>query len=647
MDERRQRQWVDAALETLGIDRLVLIVFDAMLPRERQYDVGTGSPYSASARQFFEFVKELGFNGLQFGPQGAVSRGFPSPYDSTAFSRNPLAIAIEQLPQLEGWAPPPSQLEEGLLPEASLERAIAERPATAQQRVAHTYAFDQQRKILDEVAQRLIRRERGQPESPLARRFRCFCSDHEHWLLADGLYDVVRQLHGAGDFEEFTTSASRDARLWTANWRSLARTNEASLLGHALEPGCTERITQLSRQHAEALERYRWVQFLVHEQHQDLHRWAAKRQLELYGDLHVGYSRRDLWHYQSVFLADYRLGAPPSRTNPEGQPWGCPVLDPELYFEPDGSLGPALRLLSLRATKLFAEYDRMRIDHPHGLVCPWVYRHSTGDDVAAVQAGARLFTSPALADHPQLARFALARTEDLDTTQARHADGWLRHVAPEQLRKFARCFDVLAKEAQRLGSVDRLACEVLSTQPTELGAVLSSYGLGRFRVTQKANVEDPTDVYLSDNAKPEDWMLLGNHDTPPIWHVVERWRQQGTLPKQIDYLAKRLSSDEATRQRLTGEFQASKTALIHGKFADLFISDARNVIVSFSDLFGFDKPYNVPGTVTDDNWSQRLPLEFANSYEVQRRAGTALDLSVALRMALQKRAPGSELLQRS
>jgi 4-alpha-glucanotransferase len=215
------------------------------------------------------------------------------------------------------------------------------------------------------------------------------------------------------------------------------------------------------------------------------------------------------------------------------------------------------------------------------------------------------------------------------------------------VRAFSRCFDVLAERAQQSGSVDRLVCEVLSTQPNELGAVLSSYGLGRFRVTQKANLRDESDVYRSENAEPHDWMLLGNHDTPPIRQVVQRWRQSGELDAQIAYLSRQLSNDTSGGLELAEELQHDESALIHAKLADLFTCKARNVIVSFSDLFGFEEPYNVPGTISDSNWTQRLPGDFQELYEQRRQAGHALHLVRALTFALRKVAPGSELLQAS
>ncbi len=641
-DSERSNRWVRQALEVLGVDHLALIVFDAMLPRDRSHDLGTGTPYSSSARTFFEFVAGLGFNGIQFGPQGAVSRDFPSPYDGTALSRNPLSIAIEEIPNLAPFADVATTAWDELLPMSELETSVEQRPNWATSSVAHTHAFDHQHRILSLIADRLTMACYTRGGAELRQRFARFCSEHEHWLTADGLYDPLCRAHRATDFTQF--DGTPDACLWQADWTAPAEPAVATLLGHHLRGDNARRLRELVEHHDHSLERYRWLQFIVHSQHESLHEWTKQLGLELFGDMHVGYSRRDLWHYRSVFLSDYALGAPPSRTNPDGQPWGCPVLDPELYFERDGNVGPALRLLTLRARKAFLEYDRLRIDHPHGLICPWVYRRGTSDDLEAVQTGARLFSSPDLPDHPALARYAIVGPRDLDPAQARHADDWVRTLSDQQIRKFATAFDVLAQQAKSLGSVDRLLCEVLSTQPRELGAVLQSYGLGRFRVTQKANVEDPSDVYLSDNAEPEDWMMLGNHDTIPIWQVVERWQETTQVAKQANYLARRLCRDESDRTRLRTQLCSDTSLLAHAKLADLFVAKSRSVAVSFSDLFGFKEPYNVPGTVAASNWSQRLPENFAAAYEQNRANGRALDLERALRIALKRVAPNSPLL---
>src|SRR5439155_13974404 len=119
-------------------------------------------------------------------------------------------------------------------------------------------------------------------------------------------------------------------------------------------------------EHARAIDRYAFGQLLAHDEHARVRREAQHHGLALHGDLQVGYSDADTWAYAAAFLAGYRIGAPPSRTNPDGQPWGYPVLDP-------GCNGHAHDLIRARADKMFADYDGLRIDHPHGLVCSWGY----------------------------------------------------------------------------------------------------------------------------------------------------------------------------------------------------------------------------------------------------------------------------------
>ncbi len=96
---------IKKALQILGIDNFLLSIHDAAFPSLRQEEIGRGSPYSLGAQRFLRFAAELGFNGVQFGPQGITTPANPSPYDGTLFSRNllslaPLALASLPLPLL-------------------------------------------------------------------------------------------------------------------------------------------------------------------------------------------------------------------------------------------------------------------------------------------------------------------------------------------------------------------------------------------------------------------------------------------------------------------------------------------------------------------------------------------------------------------
>jgi 4-alpha-glucanotransferase len=294
-----------------------------------------------------------------------------------------------------------------------------------------------------------------------------------------------------------------------------------------------------------------------------------------------------------------------------------------------------LRFMDARMDKMLGEYDGLRIDHPHGLVCPWVYRVDELDRLHAVQTGARLFDSPDLPDHPELARYAIATAEQLERSVPRYADGWVRWLTPEQVRQYSVLFDTIVTSSRRHGrALTDLLGEVLSTQPYPLQRVLAQYGLGRFRVTQKANLEDPTDVYRSENAAPEDWVMVGTHDTPSVWRVAARWRELGTDRAQADYLAWRLHPEPEGREAFARRLVEEPGLLVQAKFADLFASRARNVMIFFADLLGLHELYNAPGTVNEENWTLRVPADYPREYREKLSRDAALNLPRALALAL-------------
>ena len=597
------RQHVGVALHRLGIRVLVFALQDPSFPALPGVDTGRGSPYSAAGLRLLRFVRALGFNAVQFGPQGETSRGNASPYDSTIFSRNTLSIALDRL------------VEEGLLRSETFEHITRGRGAGAPMRTQYTYAVTAHRAALAEAAAAL-HRQASDAEREARARFR---EAHWPWLASDALYEALAATYGEEDFQRWPD-------------RHVVQLFGAT---HTLAPAHPLLATRAYAQH---IERYVSLQYLAHRQHASLRAACRRLGLTLYGDMAIGMSLRDVWRYQTLFLDGYALGAPPSRTNPHGQPWGYPVLDPEQYQEAGGRPGPVLRFVAARIDKLLDEFDGVRIDHPHGLVCPWVYRTDIPDVYMAVQTGARLFSSPDVPAHPALARFAIAAAEDLDPTGARYADGWVHTLRPAQVERYARLFEEIVTAMQRHGSfLDDLQVEVLSTLPYPLACVLARYGLGRYRVTQKANLDDPDDVYRAEHAEPADWVMLGNHDTPPIWQLVRTWEATGRLAAQAAYLARRLAPQPSAVAALQQEFLRRPERVALAKFADLFVSRAHQVVVFVTDLFGFTEDYNVPGTVHADNWSLRLPADFERLYHERVARGAALNIPAALALALEAR----------
>jgi 4-alpha-glucanotransferase len=356
--------------------------------------------------------------------------------------------------------------------------------------------------------------------------------------------------------------------------------------------------------------------------------------LRVYADMQVGMGHRDRKLFGPLLLAGYALGAPPSRTNPEGQPWGYPLFDPT-QLAPGGA---ARALFEQRLDLLLRDHDGLRVDHPHGLVCPWVYRTDLADPLRAVQAGARLHESPDLPDHPALRRYARVRPEQIDASVTRYDDRRVRWLEAPQIDAYATAFDLIVARARAHGvSARDLCAEVLSTCPVPLRAVLTRHGLGRFRVTQKARVDIPEDVYRSDNADAMDWVMVGNHDTDPLTLLTERWHATPEASRRAEYLARRLCPSERERAPMAVAIAQDTQAMAQAMFADLFVGPARQVLVFWADLFGVREVYNRPGVVHPDNWTLRVPRDFEHAYAQATRHGAAPSLPSALATALRAR----------
>jgi 4-alpha-glucanotransferase len=616
------------ALAALGIERLLLTVHDASFPGREDEDPGRGSPYSFGARDFLAFAQGLGFSGLQLGPQGRTSLVNASPFDGTLFAHSTLSAGLGPLARDPRW--------QGVLPEEVLARLVAGRPPGARERVDQAYVF-----AATDLALRACFDRLGAGQAPaVAARFQDFVAQAGEWLEVDGHYQALATRYGTDDWRRWGAEAAVDQRLF------------APVAGE--EDAAAARRRQLGTVAAQEIAFARFGQFVVHDQHGELRAQTGRLGMKLFGDLQVGVSHRDLWRHWPIFLGDYVMGAPPSRTNPDGQPWGYPVMDPVQYRpasaaggdgDGDGAGdGPALAFFRARLDKMLAEFDGIRIDHPHGLCCPWVYRSGDPDPLRAVQTGARLFESPDLPDHPALAAYAIARPDQLASgpSHPRYADDWVRALDTEQVARYAVLFDVLLETARRHGREDGdVAAEVLSTCPFPLLAVLARHGLGRFRVTQKADPVNPADPYRTAEASPGDWVMVGTHDTPPIWRVVAGWRGTARAGEWARYLGPRLEPDAAARPAFIDRLARDDRALVAALFADLFVGPARRVSVFFPDLFGLGDIYNAPGTVDPANWTLRVPPDYARLYADRCARGEALDLRAALTTALRARSGGS------
>lgn len=564
-----------SALRRLGIERLVLSIHQQSFPADAD-DLGASTPYSQRSRAFLAFARNLGFTGVALGPGGITSRANPSPYDGSLFSLNPSFLSLAQLVQ-----------------RAYLDAGHARQLAGEGGRADHARAFDASREAIRTVRARL----RMAPSAHGPALVQIDALARDPFVAAEAAYE------GAA------------AAMKTDDWRGWPSRPAA-------DPAAADAFVV--------------GQWLLRAQHERFREDARALGLQIYGDAQVGVSHRDLYLHRGLFLDDYRMGAPPSRTNPEGQPWNFPVLDPA-----QERAGRAF--VEARFAWLLGAHDGLRLDHPHGWVCPWVYRTPSSADAAlrAVQSGARLFESPDLADHPALARYARVRPDQIDHACPRHDDAWVLDLEPAQVEAYAAQMLMLQQQARAAGVDERdLMIEVLSTCPRPLAAVLARCQLGRFRVTQKARVDVDGDVYRSDAAAPHDWIMAGNHDTPPLRVVVEGWRGTPEGALRAAYLSRRLEPAASARDALSRTLERDPRAMSEAMLADLLVGPARRVIIFWADLFGEARYYNRPGVVHQDNWTLRLPRDFEQAYARALAEGTAPRLDRAIGMALHARGLG-------
>lgn len=138
---------------------------------------------------------------------------------------------------------------------------------------------------------------------------------------------------------------------------------------------------------------------------------------------------------------------------------------------------------------------------------------------------------------------------------------------------------------------------------------------------------------------PEDWPALsiamtGTHDTPPIsiwWESLDaRERDKFCALKELACACREPRFDEAVWR---------------GLLEVVFESGSQLALLPIEDLFGLRVQINRPGTVSDDNWSFRLPWEVDELWreraprEALETASRLLRASGRLRLDVRKEAP--------
>ncbi len=292
-----------------------------------------------------------------------------------------------------------------------------------------------------------------------------------------------------------------------------------------------------------------WLQWQLDLQWRAARGEANAAGVELMGDLPfmVATDSADVWSRPFDFRLDARVGVPPDAFSVTGQDWGLPV------YRWDAMAENGFAWMNARARRSAELYDLYRVDHVVGLYRTY-YRPNDGGEPAFTPA-----------------------------------------EEPEQLANGERMMAIFSQGA-------RVVAEDLGTVPDFVRASLTRCGVPGYRILRWERAwKEPGQPF----ADPATWPALsvgatGTHDTD----ALADWYDGMGAEERKALLA--LPALTPLRTRGPHRFDAQVRDLL---LEVVYRSGSELLLIPFQDAFGARERVNVPGTVTDANWSYRMPME--------------------------------------
>ena len=429
-----------------------------------------------------------------------------------------------------------------------------------------------------------------------AKRFRAFCKAEAAWLEGYALFRVL--------MEENAGSERWDC--WAPGQQSHAH----ALLWLAALPVARRREVE------RAVRFRKYVQWLAWEQWRGAKEHAGARGVALMGDIPFGvsYYSADVWTTPEIFDAQWCGGCPPERllkvdafTYKWGQNWGIPLYRWEVLR------ARGFDWWRQRVRKVRDVFHLYRIDHILGFFriygFPW-----------RPERNAEFL--------PLTEEEALAVTDGALPHFVPHEDDTPEHKAANR----AQGAEVLRLLVEESGEW-RLIGEDLGAVPDYVRPCLAELGIAGFKVPQWESEEDGR---MIDGALYERLSLAtyATHDHPPIRSMWEDWMAaiaaaehggEETWPARVAAWSevRRLASWCGFEvERLAAWDAAVHRSLLRAVLA----SNSWMAVLMITDLFATMQRFNVPGAVSDANWSERLagrPGEWALPVEVRELIAAA------------------------
>jgi 4-alpha-glucanotransferase len=328
------------------------------------------------------------------------------------------------------------------------------------------------------------------------------------------------------------------------------------------------------RELADAIEMYGYWQFIAHRQWSEMRVYAALNGALIGGDLAFSPCRdsAEVWANQGEFDLSHTVGAPPDGFNPKGQRWGLPLPNWN-QMRAEG-----FKVLRARARHAGALYDLLRIDHVVGLY--------------------RTFNFGSDPDAPGI----FTPVDEVD--QLRQGEEVIRTIK------------------QEVGAMELIA-EDLGTVPPWVRQSLTRLGVPGYKVMQwERDWGHGDEPFLNPSTYPElSLATTGTHDTEPltVW-----WHAQPIASREKFVRELGLEGKVSPRRMLE---ESARDAIL----ALLYAAPSRLVIIPIQDLFGWSARINRPGTISDSNWTYRIPLtleRMRRSRAIQSRVAKLREIAV-------------------
>ena len=320
---------------------------------------------------------------------------------------------------------------------------------------------------------------------------------------------------------------------------------------------------------ARHVEHAAYVQWIAHEQLADARRVATAAGVEVIGDLPftVAADSVDAWARQDDFDVAVSIGAPPDAFNSAGQDWALPA------FRWDVVRGNDFAWLRSRLAHLGRWLDGARLDHIVGYFRTYVRPRDS----------APYFAPP----------------------------------GPESQRALgAAALDV----ARAAAGASRLFAEDLGDVPDFVREEMAARGLPGYRVL-RWEADGP--VYRDPRGFPVcSIATTGTHDTSSL---AAWWSDE------LDDEARRRLTEVPVFEPLRAAGSAFTPAVHEGLVDGVYAAGSDVALLLVQDVFGGRERINTPATISDDNWSYRLPMTLEELAGARGRERAAWLHSVARR----------------